>query len=275
MTDEELIRWRFATAIKLDPEQDCLFCGAQSEGIEANIKHMSKFHRFFIPDFEYLIDPKGLLKYLGQKLSVGFLCLYCNEKGRSFHSLAAVRDHMRCMSHCKIELEDNEEEFERFYDYSSSYDRHLTMLGITDSTSSGRAAEGAAGEEAGSSDAGSDSDGAEDPKDQALAAIERRARSNVRVSEQGTKLIFADGQVAGHRAYQIYHRQRYARQDSRDSVLIGRVMDHYRKYGYVMSLQDPVQSKAAKKIQKIHDKWQMQLGVKANKLQHHFRRRDL
>lgn len=187
-----------------------------------------------------------------------------------------------------MELEGNEEEFERFYDYSSSYERHLAMMGAADSksrrSSKRRAAEaeaeaeGTEGKTSTPSDATSDQEDTEttdEEDDDALAEIERRARSNVKVSEHGTKLIFADGQVAGHRAFQVYHRQRYARQDSRDSVLIGRVMDHYRKYGYVMSLQDPAQSKAAKKIQKIHDKWFMKLGVRANKLQHHFRRRDL
>jgi pre-60S factor REI1 len=49
---------------------------------------------FFIPDHEYLIDLDGLLRYLGLKIAQGHVCLFCNNKGRNFHSMDAVRKHM-------------------------------------------------------------------------------------------------------------------------------------------------------------------------------------
>lgn len=58
---------------------------------------MSTNHGFFIPDIEYLKDVKGLIKYLGEKISVGNICIYCNGKGKTFHSLEAVQSHMVCL----------------------------------------------------------------------------------------------------------------------------------------------------------------------------------
>ncbi len=51
-------------------------------------------HGLFIPDLEYLIDCQGLIKYLAEKVSVGNLCLWCNGKGKAFHSMEAVQQHM-------------------------------------------------------------------------------------------------------------------------------------------------------------------------------------
>jgi len=55
---------------------------------------MTKIHSFFIPEIEYLVDLRGLIKYLGEKISVGNVCLYCNGRGKGMKSLEAVRKHM-------------------------------------------------------------------------------------------------------------------------------------------------------------------------------------
>ena len=47
-------------------EDECMFCSLTSEDFEANIKHMTVDHGFFIPDPEYLIDAKGLFNALGE-----------------------------------------------------------------------------------------------------------------------------------------------------------------------------------------------------------------
>ncbi len=49
----------------------CLFCVHRSKDIEKNLIHMTEGHSFFLPDAEYLVDLKGLMGYLGEK--VGFL----------------------------------------------------------------------------------------------------------------------------------------------------------------------------------------------------------
>ncbi|KAK9946777.1 hypothetical protein M0R45_012223 [Rubus argutus] len=83
---------------ELDPSC-CFMCDREHKTIESCMVHMHKHHGFFIPDIEYLKDPKGLLTYLGLKVKRDFMCLYCNDRCQPFNSLEA----------------------EEFYDYSSSY----------------------------------------------------------------------------------------------------------------------------------------------------------
>lgn len=49
---------------------------------------------------------------------MGFVCLWCNERGRAFQSLDAVQKHMRDKGHCKM-LHEGEAmlEYSDFYDY--------------------------------------------------------------------------------------------------------------------------------------------------------------
>ncbi|CAL5350409.1 unnamed protein product [Camellia sinensis] len=109
---------------ELDPSC-CFMCDVEHDTIESCMVHMHKQHGFFIPDVEYLKDPKGLLTYLSLKVKRDFLCLYCNERCHPFNSLEAVRKHMAAKSHCKVHYgdggDDEEAELEEFYDYSSSY----------------------------------------------------------------------------------------------------------------------------------------------------------
>ncbi|KAJ7733099.1 C2H2 type zinc-finger-domain-containing protein [Mycena olivaceomarginata] len=80
----------------------CLFCSHESAVLDDNLTHMSTAHSFFIPDAEYLIDIQGLISYLGEKIAVGNVCIYCNGKGKEFRTLEATRKHMLDKSHCKI-----------------------------------------------------------------------------------------------------------------------------------------------------------------------------
>ncbi|EOA26377.1 hypothetical protein CARUB_v10023355mg [Capsella rubella] len=103
----------------------CLMCDKKHKTIEKCMVHMHKFHGFFIPDIEYLKDPKGFLTYVGLKVKRDFVCLYCNELCHPFSSLEAVRKHMEAKGHCKVHYGDGgdeeDAELEEFYDYSSSY----------------------------------------------------------------------------------------------------------------------------------------------------------
>ncbi|CAN7136881.1 unnamed protein product [Brassica rapa subsp. narinosa] len=109
---------------ELDPTS-CLMCDKKHKTIEKCMVHMHKLHGFFIPDIEYLKDPKGFLTYVGLKVKRDFFCLYCNELRHPFTSLEAVRKHMEAKSHCKVHYGDGgdeeDAELEEFYDYSSSY----------------------------------------------------------------------------------------------------------------------------------------------------------
>ncbi|KAF3570765.1 hypothetical protein F2Q69_00062684 [Brassica cretica] len=109
---------------ELDPTC-CLMCDKKHKTLEKCMVHMHKFHGFFIPDIEYLKDPKGFLTYVGLKVKRDFICLYCNELCHPFSSLEAVRKHMEAKSHCKVHYGDGgdeeDAELEEFYDYSSIY----------------------------------------------------------------------------------------------------------------------------------------------------------
>lgn len=119
---QAIIDAKIASAPRLDPETDCLFCAHKSKDFEANMLHMSQSHSFFIPDTEYLVDARGLIEYLGHKISVSNMCLHCNGIGKAFYSLDAVRKHMLEKGHCKMEYLDNEDEYLDFYDYSLGAD---------------------------------------------------------------------------------------------------------------------------------------------------------
>lgn len=125
MTDEEIYDYRMKTCRHLELT-DCLFCKESSPTLKSNMRHMQLVHSFFIPDVDYLSDLEGLLKYLGEKITVGWTCLTCNGKGRTFHSAEAVQDHMRTMAHCKLayETDDEEDEYADFFDFSEYYKEH-------------------------------------------------------------------------------------------------------------------------------------------------------
>jgi pre-60S factor REI1 len=104
------------------PPNACLFCSFESSDVEDNLEHMSIAHSFFIPDVEYCTNIEGLLEYLGCKVGEGMVCLWCNEKGKSFYDVQAVQQHMRDKGHCKMIHEgDAQFEYSDYYDFSSSY----------------------------------------------------------------------------------------------------------------------------------------------------------
>jgi len=104
------------------PVNCCLFCSHESHDMDSNMEHMSAEHSFFIPDAEYCANLEGLLEYLGEKVGEGLVCLWCNDKGKSFYTLESVQQHMQDKGHCKILHEgDTIFEYTDFYDYSSSY----------------------------------------------------------------------------------------------------------------------------------------------------------
>lgn len=103
-------------------QSDCLFCSHAAEDLVDNLKHMSETHSFFIPDVEYCTDIEGLIHYLGEKVAVYFICLWCNDRGKTFYSLDAVRKHMLDKGHCNMLHEGLAlAEYSDYYDYSSSY----------------------------------------------------------------------------------------------------------------------------------------------------------
>lgn len=103
-------------------QHKCMFCGEKSEDLVANLRHMSMKHSFFVPDPEFVTDLEGLMLYLGEKIARDFICIWCNDRGRTFYSLDAARKHMCDKGHCKMLHEGLAlAEYADYYDYSSSY----------------------------------------------------------------------------------------------------------------------------------------------------------
>ncbi|PXF49107.1 Cytoplasmic 60S subunit biogenesis factor [Gracilariopsis chorda] len=76
----------------------------------------------FVAFHERLRDVEGLMRYLSQKVGVGFACIECD---RVFRSSQAARKHMRDVGHCGM-TDDDEAwmvEFGEFYDWSGGAKR--------------------------------------------------------------------------------------------------------------------------------------------------------
>ena len=98
-----------------------IFDNKEFETTDDCIEYMASKFGFFIPDVEYLVDLDGLLTYLGEKVKLGGICLYCQKQMRPGRP---CQSHMISTSHCKIAFEEeiDLDEYEDFYDYTSSYE---------------------------------------------------------------------------------------------------------------------------------------------------------
>jgi len=96
----------------------CLFCNEEHKGVKKVLDHMRIKHSFFLIDVDCLVDLKGLLTYLAEKVHIGQMCIFCN---RIFKDGQACQQHMVDKTHCFMNVDDFEEEYEKFYDFSKTY----------------------------------------------------------------------------------------------------------------------------------------------------------
>lgn len=57
----------------------CLFCNEEKSGVKKMLDHMRIKHSFFLIDVDCLVDLKGLLTYLAEKVHIGQMCVFCNK----------------------------------------------------------------------------------------------------------------------------------------------------------------------------------------------------
>lgn len=173
---------------------DCLFCTRHSGTVDENVGHMASIHSFFIPDREILIDLSGLLSYLGEKVAIGNLCLFCPNGGKEFGSLEAVRKHMIDKNHCKLAYETDEDraELADFYDFQGDGDDEDW--------------EDEDGEEIGSDEEVMD----------AFDRPQRPKKASVALAADGLSLVLPSGRTLGHRSLKVYYDQRYRPSDDSD-----------------------------------------------------------
>lgn len=206
-TEEEINRTideKIAAArARLSPSH-CLFCPQQSTGIADNLTHMSTTHSFFIPDADYLTDISGLIIYLGEKIAVGNVCLYCNGKGREFRTLDAVRKHMVDKSHCKIAYDTEAERLEisDYYDFTSSYpDARPKKKAITDDN------EGWEDVDAENED--EEVDEIVDEEDSELEEDDKIPDDPIVYGDSHLELVLPSGARIGHRSLKRYYAQSF------------------------------------------------------------------
>ena len=222
-----------------DPEPlditECLFCPECAVSVEDNLEHMGEVHGFFIPDLEYLVDLEGLLGYLGGKVGVDNLCLYCNQRGKSFYSVEAARHHMIDCCHCKLFFEgDAALEYAEFYDYSKSYPDH--------------------------DKAGDRSNEVVVPSESALVVGDE------------LELILPSGTSIGHRALKHLYKQRLPSYERQKALLMSRIMAKYRAIGSRSGHWEGSTQIAGNHawVEKMRRKRELKISMKGNN-QKHFR----
>ncbi|WRT65060.1 uncharacterized protein IL334_002002 [Kwoniella shivajii] len=183
---------RIAKARRRIQPTDCLFCQRNQDSINDNLMHMAKLHSFFIPDQDILIDIGGLLSYLGEKVAIGNLCLYCPNGGREFGSLEAVRKHMTDKGHCKLayETEEDRAELADYYDFGGSQDEEWEDLEGDDSL-----------------------DGVQAQHHDETHQSHRQ----ITLASDGLSLSLPSGRVLGHRSLKVYYSQRLRPFTARDT----------------------------------------------------------
>jgi len=223
---------------------ECLFCPHDSVDLESSLKHMGRSHGFMIPDLDYLINVKGLMSLLCEKVGVGNMCLYCNTKGKAFHSVEAVQNHMVDKGHCKLLFDgDAALEYSRFYDYRTSYPDRDEQSGSDDDTSD------------------------------VISGV-----NNLTVNEN-LELVLPSGATVGHRSLKLYYQQHLPSEErtrtSKRPALVGKLMTEYRALGWKGKESKEVEVRKAKQGEasayKDRKQQDLRMGVKGNKLQTHFR----
>ena len=230
---EESIDAKIAAARTRLTTSDCLFCTTRSESLPTNLEHMSISHGFFIPDSDYLVNLEGLIGYLGEKIAVGNVCIYCCGRkkgfartkpsgdadeseedtiGREFRSLEATRAHMIDKAHCKIAYDTQKERIEisDFYDFTSSYPdagkrRKGKRKAVAEPKPEDEEWEDADGEESGSVGVGEVVDEADEEESDG----ESLPDNTLRFGDSPFELVLPSGARIGHRSLKRYYDQSF------------------------------------------------------------------
>nr|GAT57697.1 zinc finger protein 622-like protein [Mycena chlorophos] len=200
-----------AARARLSPNS-CLFCPQEAPTLDENLEHMSAVHSFFVPDAEYLVDLTGLIAYLGEKIAVGNVCIFCNGKGKEFRTLEATRKHMLDKSHCKIayDSEDDRLEVSDYYDFSSSYPAEDDGKSSTEQGEWEDVEDGSDDDESADEEVAEDSESEDDLPD-----------SGITYGENEMQLVLPSGIRIGHRKLryqpQAYHGSRRGKTEDPES----------------------------------------------------------
>ena len=136
--DSDLSREKH-TKTTLESLRVCLFSNHESDGVKKNLDYMRQKYNFTILDIECLINLKGLLAYIAERIQLGKLCLFCSKQ---FRSAERAQQHMKDKGHCMMPY-DKDDEFGVFYDFSRAYRELPQKAMITASGEESKSATGA------------------------------------------------------------------------------------------------------------------------------------
>ncbi|KAI9657839.1 MAG: hypothetical protein M1831_004075 [Alyxoria varia] len=207
-----------------NPSLTCLFCNASSLDLDANVAHMRLTHGLFIPERTHLVDLKGLIGWLHDRVHALHECLYC---GVVRPTASGIQTHMRDKGHCMIAFETEEQiiEIGQFYDFSATYsddEESDDDKVMEDDDTSSRPRLGAKREERridsdeNMEDDDGDGEGWEtDSSDDTEAKVPNQTRKRHTNKSTTTRPVYHDseglhlpsGRVAGHRSLAHYFRQ--------------------------------------------------------------------
>eukprot|EP00352_Strombidinopsis_acuminata_P002696 CAMPEP_0176380550 /NCGR_PEP_ID=MMETSP0126-20121128/31216_1 /TAXON_ID=141414 ORGANISM="Strombidinopsis acuminatum, Strain SPMC142" /NCGR_SAMPLE_ID=MMETSP0126 /ASSEMBLY_ACC=CAM_ASM_000229 /LENGTH=158 /DNA_ID=CAMNT_0017743931 /DNA_START=210 /DNA_END=686 /DNA_ORIENTATION=+ len=77
--DTEEAKNRLPEKTSLDSLRVCLFCNEEKDGVKKCLDHMRIKHNFYILDIECLVNLRGLLAYIAERIQLGHMCLLCNK----------------------------------------------------------------------------------------------------------------------------------------------------------------------------------------------------
>ena len=237
----------------LDPLLSCLICNSQSSSIDTNLRHMWDQHGFFLPDVEKIADLEGLVKYLFEKVHVGNMCLYCNNKrAHAFGTAAATQQHMVDKQHCFLNIDEDVEEFTPFYDFSDV-------------------------EDSGSEDEiGPDNEENKEETSSAAASSHHSVPRTVRLPGEVIptgELKLPSGKLLGHKDFTRYYKQKYHASYVRHQEVLALMADAYQSQVAVAThWKIPNAILAVRTEAKIKKSEALKIGVLGNSLQKHFRK---
>lgn len=180
----------------------CFYCGLKHTEREENIRHMYLKHGLYIPERSYLVDPEGLLVFLGGVIMEDHECLSCGFLGKNLES---IRQHMRSKGHCKIPYETKEEKatISEFYNFNTEQSRPKAGNGKKKAVAFDEGFEIIEGAE--TTENGSGEEDSEDSEDYGDSNY-----SIVQIDPSGVELTLPTGSKIGHRSMTRYYRQNLA-----------------------------------------------------------------
>ena len=225
------------------PPNCCFITDKEFESVEANAEHLWKSYGLFIPERNYLTDLTGLMTYLGEKVGLGNMCLYCGFEGRSLES---IRAHMLAKSHVKIPYESIEDKLEisEYYDFSTSYKSRPRRKAAASATAEDDEDEWEDEDEDGNVVEKEDTAGEDKEDDE-----EDYYQDEAYIDSTGMELAIGNLRV-GHRSMARYYRQKFRPENEREGQGTVLAVSNNRPSGGLVRARNMVEERAQKRAWK-------------------------